>query len=118
MTVSDEIPCVAAGYSLYRARIHNQNRFFMARAPQTQFSGSVTFFHERVLPERATPAGYAAMIDAYTLKLPPSPAPFRINHLQRLAGAPTGAFLLPAERRVCKALIPCKLRKALESQTA
>jgi len=47
----------------------------------------------------------------------PSPAPFRINHLQRLAGAPTGAFLLPAERQVCKALIPCKLRKALESQT-
>jgi hypothetical protein len=30
-----------------------------------RFSGPVTVFHERPLPERATPAGYAALIDAF-----------------------------------------------------
>ena len=35
-----------------------------------RFSGPVTVFQERVLPERATPAGYAALIDAYGLKVP------------------------------------------------
>ncbi len=37
---------------------------------KTRFSGPVTVFQERVLPERATPAGYAALIDAYGLKVP------------------------------------------------
>lgn len=35
-----------------------------------RFSGSVTIFHERRLPEPATPAGYAALIDAYHLAVP------------------------------------------------
>jgi hypothetical protein len=34
------------------------------------FSGPVTVFHERALPERATPAGYAALFDAYGLRVP------------------------------------------------
>jgi hypothetical protein len=34
------------------------------------FSGSVTVFHEMALPERATPAGYAALIDAFGLRAP------------------------------------------------
>jgi hypothetical protein len=42
----------------------------MARSPKIRFSGPVTVFQERVLPERATPAGYAALIDAYRLKAP------------------------------------------------
>jgi hypothetical protein len=42
----------------------------MARSPKIRFSGPVTVFQERVLPERATPAGYAALIDAYHLKVP------------------------------------------------
>lgn len=42
----------------------------MARDSQTRFSGPVTIFHERVLPERATPAGYAALIDGYRLTVP------------------------------------------------
>jgi hypothetical protein len=42
----------------------------MAGDPQTQFSGPVMVFHERMLPERATPAGYAALIDAYQLTVP------------------------------------------------
>jgi len=35
-----------------------------------RFSGPVTVFHERHLPEKATPAGYAALIDAYRLDVP------------------------------------------------
>lgn len=34
------------------------------------FSGPTLIFHERRLPVRATPAGYAALIDAYALKVP------------------------------------------------
>lgn len=35
-----------------------------------RFSGPVSVFHERALPERATPAGYAALMDAFDLKVP------------------------------------------------
>lgn len=42
----------------------------MATGPQTQFSGPVTVFQERRLPESATPSGYAALIDAYDLAVP------------------------------------------------
>ncbi len=42
----------------------------MAKVEQPRFSGAVTVFHERRLPEKATPAGYAALIDAYNLKVP------------------------------------------------
>ena len=42
----------------------------MGQVPQTRFSGPVTVFQERAPPERATPAGYAALIDAYQLKVP------------------------------------------------
>jgi hypothetical protein len=34
------------------------------------FSGPVTVFHDRTLPEPATPGGYAALIDAYDLGVP------------------------------------------------
>lgn len=34
------------------------------------FSGPVSVFHDRRLPETATPAGYAALIDAYALEAP------------------------------------------------
>lgn len=37
---------------------------------QHPFSGPVTVFQDRRLPERATPAGYAALIDAYALRVP------------------------------------------------
>lgn len=39
-------------------------------ADQHHFSGPVTVFHERALPERASPAGYSAIIDAYGLRVP------------------------------------------------
>src|SRR5260370_10787365 len=40
---------------------------FMKPNPNHRFSGPVTIFHERALPEKATPAGYAALVDAYGL---------------------------------------------------
>jgi hypothetical protein len=37
---------------------------------QHRFSGPVTVFQDKRLPERATPAGYAALIDAFRLRVP------------------------------------------------
>ena len=45
----------------------------MANGKNNRFSGPVTIFHERRLPEAAAPAGYAALIDAYRLRVPIPP---------------------------------------------
>ena len=42
----------------------------MAAPTQHRFSGPVTVFQERRLPERATPAGYSALIGAFDLQVP------------------------------------------------
>jgi hypothetical protein len=42
----------------------------MENAPNYSFSGPVTIFHGQRLPEHATPAGYAALIDAFRLQVP------------------------------------------------
>lgn len=42
----------------------------MRRTPGTQFSAPVTVLLERALPELGTPAGYAALIDAFHLRVP------------------------------------------------
>jgi hypothetical protein len=42
----------------------------MAHASRKRFSQAVSVFHDRRLPEPARPAGYAALIDAYDLKVP------------------------------------------------
>lgn len=42
----------------------------MKAACKHRFSGFVTVFHERRLPEKATLAGYAALIDSYALAVP------------------------------------------------
>jgi hypothetical protein len=42
----------------------------MARRSRKHFSQAVSDFHDRRLPEPARPAGYAALIDAYDLKVP------------------------------------------------
>jgi len=42
----------------------------MADTSQIRFSGPVRVFHERTLPELATPAGYVALIDACQLAVP------------------------------------------------
>lgn len=47
-----------------------KGRFLMPSSPEIQFSGAVVVFRDRRLPERAVPAGYAALIDAYGLPVP------------------------------------------------
>ncbi len=42
----------------------------MARTKAHDFSGPVSALHERSLPEVATPAGYAALIEAFKLRVP------------------------------------------------
>jgi hypothetical protein len=37
---------------------------------RNQFSGPITSFHGLAMPEKATPAGYSALIDAYRLSVP------------------------------------------------
>jgi Fic family protein len=48
----------------------NSKAFFRRFQLSAQFSGSVSVFHDRRLPEKAIPAGYAALIDAYKLAVP------------------------------------------------
>lgn len=42
----------------------------MINSQNYNFSGPVTVFQERRLPEKATPAGYSALLDAYDLAVP------------------------------------------------
>ncbi|MPZ76954.1 MAG: cell filamentation protein Fic [Deltaproteobacteria bacterium] len=42
----------------------------MVGAPQYRFSGPVIVFQDRRLPEKATPAGYSALIETYDLAVP------------------------------------------------
>ena len=53
----------------------------MSEFDPNRFSGPVTIFHERALPERATPAGYAALIDAFlgTPRGPSVPLPRQLS---------------------------------------
>ncbi len=44
--------------------------FFMSGATQNPFSGPVTVFQDRRLPEKAIPIGYAALIGAHNLQVP------------------------------------------------
>ena len=37
---------------------------------ETRISGPITVFRDKRLPELATPAGYAALIDAFNLQVP------------------------------------------------
>lgn len=49
---------------------HDLDRIFMENTSKYRFSEPVTTFHGSRLPERATPVGYAALIDALGLKVP------------------------------------------------
>jgi hypothetical protein len=53
----------------------------MNNPTRNRFSGPVTVFHDRRLPEQATPAGYAALIDAFltTRDGPSVPLPVRLS---------------------------------------
>ncbi len=57
---------------------------FMEFEPLHRFSGPVTVFHDVRLPERATPAGYAALIDAYGLRVPLPPTLFATGERHRI----------------------------------
>ncbi|MBM3935248.1 MAG: Fic family protein [SAR202 cluster bacterium] len=51
-------------------KFQEQGLFFMRRGNSIKFSGPVTVFRERWLPESATPAGYSALVEAYDLSAP------------------------------------------------
>src|SRR6202453_274919 len=58
------------GIKAYELIIQIWYHFFMSDEHRHEFSGPVTVFHERRLPETATPAGYAALIDLLRLRVP------------------------------------------------
>lgn len=60
-----------------------------------QFSGSVTVFQERRLPEKATPAGYSALIDAYGLAVPLPRMLFATGERHRIVEADGWRILTP-----------------------
>lgn len=47
---------------------HDLDRIFMEDTPKYRFSEPVTTFHGSRLPERATPVGYAALIEGPRLE--------------------------------------------------
>jgi hypothetical protein len=51
-------------------KIRVRRAFFREAVVGAKFSGSVSVFHDRRLPESAVPAGYAALIDAYKVLVP------------------------------------------------
>jgi Fic/DOC family len=53
-----------------RIDFHAKGTFFMSAGFQNGFSGPASVFHEKRLPEKATPAGYSALIDAYGIDAP------------------------------------------------
>lgn len=57
-------------YGGFGIKFRGKKEIFVDIPSKNRFSGPVTVFHERALPERATPAGYAALIDAYALEVP------------------------------------------------
>ena len=61
---------VFQGIGTCRKDFQRLKRVFMKGGEQNGFSGPVTVFHERPLPERGTPAGYATLIDRYGLAVP------------------------------------------------
>ena len=73
----------------------------MSEPNPNRFSGPVTVFHDRTLPERATPVGYAALIDAFltTPSGPSVPLPRRFSAIGgRHRAVDTGAWRLYSPR--------------------
>lgn len=56
----------------------------MGNGAQKRFSGPVIVLHDRRLPERAGPAGYSALIDAYDLSAPLPRTLFAIGERHRV----------------------------------
>src|SRR5215831_9507826 len=73
----------------------------MREPNQNRFSGPVTVFHGRPLPERATPVGYAALIDSFlTASSEPSvPLPRQLSAIgARHRAVDTGEWRLYSPR--------------------
>ena len=51
-------------------KFHQMIAFFMSKPNFHRFSGHVSVFQEKRLPETARLAGYAALIDAFKLEVP------------------------------------------------
>jgi hypothetical protein len=49
---------------------HGRGAVFTTPAPQIKFSGPVTAYRDRRLPETATPVSHAALIEAFDLGVP------------------------------------------------
>ena len=56
----------------------------MVSAKKSGFSGTVTVFHDVPLPEKAIPAGYVALIDAYGVAVPPPRTFFATGERHRI----------------------------------
>lgn len=65
----------------------DRDELFIEMDKKNRFSGAVTVFQERRLPERGTPVGYAALIHAYDLSVPMPRTLAAIGEHHRLAEA-------------------------------
>jgi len=86
----------------------------MSDAGLHQFSGPVTIFHDRRLPEQATPAGYAALIDAFALKVPIPRTLSAISPRHRILRADNWQILTP--RHAPEATLEGHLTFALKNE--
>src|SRR5580704_5729596 len=76
-------------------RFRAEARLFMGDANRYHFSEPITIFHERRLPEKGVPAGYAALIDAHRLEVP---LPLRLSAIgarHRVTETPEWRILTP-----------------------
>jgi hypothetical protein len=73
------------------ARHRSVGTIFMAAAAEHRFSGPVTVFQERRLPERGEPTGYSALFGAYGLRVPLPRTLFAIGERHRITEEGGGA---------------------------
>jgi len=77
------------------SNFHIQRSLFMNKDIEQRFSGPVTVFQEKRLPEKAAPAGYGALIDAYDLSVPLPRILFAIGERHRVIGEAGWRILTP-----------------------
>ncbi|MFP4068461.1 MAG: Fic family protein [Spirochaetaceae bacterium] len=70
----------------------------MARQQDKHFSGTVTVFRDKRLPEEAIPAGYCALIDAYDLNVPLPRTLFATGARHRITKADRWHILTPRHK--------------------
>ena len=75
--------------------IHGKYLKIMKNDDRDRFSGPVTIFREKRLPETGTPAGYAALIDAYDLVVPLPRTLSAISERHRVVEHPGWRILTP-----------------------